>query len=111
LDRLGFALELRDQLVLAVDEAAANVIRHGYQNDLNGKLELSAWIIGEQLHVLLRDQAPAIDPGCVKPRDLDECKVGGLGINLIDMSFDHWHFERPSEGVGNVLTMVKKLPL
>ena len=42
--------------------------------------------------------------------DLSECKDGGLGINLIDMTFDRWHFSAPEMGVGNVLTMVKAVP-
>jgi anti-sigma regulatory factor (Ser/Thr protein kinase) len=110
LDSLGFDTDLRNQLVLAVDEAAANVIRHGYKNAPDGKLELSAWLVDENLEIRLRDFAPPVDASCVKPRDLMECKPGGLGVNLIDMSFDRWWFAKPDHGCGNVLVMTRRLP-
>jgi phosphoserine phosphatase RsbU/P len=110
LTRLGVAEELFEQIVLAVDEALANVIRHGYGGRDDGRLELSNWLIARELHCVLRDYAAPVDPACVRPRDLDECRAGGLGINLIDMTFDRWGFSAPEHGPGNVLRMVKVLP-
>jgi phosphoserine phosphatase RsbU/P len=107
--RLALDTDVIEQIVLAVDEAIANVIRHGYGGDTSGRIELSNRLIGRELHCELRDFAPAIDQSCIKPRNLDECRAGGLGINLIDMTFDRWGFERPADGVGNVLRMVKRL--
>ena len=96
--------------MLSVDEALANIIRHGYAGQDDGRLELSNWLIGRELHCVLRDYAPQIDASCIHPRDLAECKAGGLGINLIDMTFDRWAFSAPEFGLGNVLTMVKAVP-
>jgi len=108
--RLGFTGDIFEQIVLSVDEALANIIRHGYGGHDDGRLELSNWLIGRELHCVLRDFAPRIDATCIHPRDLAECKAGGLGINLIDMTFDRWAFSAPEFGLGNVLTMVKALP-
>jgi phosphoserine phosphatase RsbU/P len=110
LTRLGFTGDALEQIVLSVDEAIANIIRHGYQGSTDGRLELSNWLIGRELHCVLRDFAPRVDAKCIHPRDLAECKAGGLGINLIDMTFDRWVFSAPESGVGNVLTLVKALP-
>jgi phosphoserine phosphatase RsbU/P len=109
LERLALPADEIEQVVLAVDEAIANVIRHGYQGDTSGRIELSNRLLGSELHCELRDFAPTVDQGRIKPRNLDECRAGGLGINLIDMTFDRWGFERPESGLGNVLRMVKKL--
>ena len=110
LQRLALESELINQVVLAVDEAVANVIRHAYRGQENGRLELSNWLIGRSLHVVLRDFAECVDTKCIQPRDLSECRAGGLGINLIDMTFDRWSFDRPEHGDGNVLTMVLTIP-
>lgn len=110
LQRLALDRELVNQVVLAVDEAVTNVIRHAYHGQDNGRLELSNWLVGRALHVVLRDFAAAVDVACIQPRDLSECRAGGLGINLIDMTFDSWHFDRPESGDGNVLTMVLNIP-
>lgn len=106
---LGLAEQASRQLVLAVEEAVTNVIRHGYSGALDGKLELELWLVGAELQVLLRDYAKPVPADCIKPRDLSECRPGGLGINLIDMSFDRWGFEIPTEGNGNLLRMSKDL--
>jgi phosphoserine phosphatase RsbU/P len=111
LRELGVDSALTQHLVLAVDEACANVIRHAYQGDANGRLELDIQLCGRVLEFSLRDFAPRVDPSCIKPRDLNECKPGGLGINLIDQVMDSWHFSVPPDGVGNLLTMCKELPL
>jgi phosphoserine phosphatase RsbU/P len=110
LARLAVEVELLEQIVLAVDEAVANIIRHGYGGSAEGRLELSNWLIGRQLHCVLRDFAPPVDASCVKPRDLSQCRAGGLGVNLIDMTFDSWVFSTPAVGCGNVLTLIKTLP-
>lgn len=109
LKRLLFSAEQRQRVVLAIDEATANVIRHAYGGDPSGRMSLDIWRRGGELHFVLRDWADAVDPSRIKPRDLGECRPGGLGINLIDMVMDRWGFEAPQDGKGNVLRMVKRL--
>ncbi|MCB1588236.1 MAG: SpoIIE family protein phosphatase, partial [Xanthomonadales bacterium] len=85
LQRLGMPADVRQRIVLAIDEATANVIRHAYQGDASGRMSLDIWRMGGQLHFVLRDWAREVDPSRIKPRDLNHCRPGGLGINLIDM--------------------------
>lgn len=110
LAQLGFADDDRQRIVLAVDEAVANVIRHAYGGCCDGRVELSFWLDTDALRFELRDYAQPVDPSRIKPRDLSECRPGGLGINLIDSVMDHWIFRQPEDGVGNQLTMIKRLP-
>lgn len=107
---LGFDEDARGRIVLAVDEAVANVIRHAYGGCCDGRFELSMWLDADALRFELRDWAPPVDPSRIKPRDLSECRPGGLGINLIDSVMDRWCFWPPPDGTGNQLTMIKRLP-
>lgn len=109
LDRLGVDRALRDRLKLVLDEAAANVIRHAYRDCSPGRIELTVERRRGMLRIRLRDEAPPVDPGCVRPRDLDECRPGGLGVNFIDATMDGWRLRPLRRGRGNVLTMFKRL--
>ncbi len=97
------------RIVLAIDEACANIIRHAYRGCGDGRIALRIERHRERLRFRLRDRAPAVDPGCVKPRDLSECRPGGLGINIIDETMDHWRLRPLKRHCGNVLTMVRRL--
>lgn len=108
LARAGVETLLRQSLVLAVDEACANVIRHAYGGACEARIELRLTLDGQELLFELRDFAPCVDADKVKPRDLDECRPGGLGINFIDTLMDSWTLQ-PCVGGGNLLTMRKRL--
>ena len=103
------APELRDRLVLAVDEACTNVIRHAYGGECTRRIALHVARERDMLAFELRDQAPAVDPACLKPRDLSECRPGGLGLPFIDATMDDWTLEPAAEGQGNILRMHKRL--
>lgn len=107
LDRTGVPADLRDRLVLAVDEACCNIIRHAYAGS-SGDIVLSLHRDGDVLEFELRDDAPGVDPGRVTPRDLAECRAGGLGVNFIDALMDGWRLQPRVGGVGNVLRMWKR---
>ncbi|HJU40699.1 MAG TPA: ATP-binding protein, partial [Tahibacter sp.] len=109
LDAAGIAPELRDRLVLAVDEACCNIIRHAYAEH-GGDIVLSLKRDGDVLEFELRDDAPSVDPGRVKPRELGECRSGGLGVAIIDRVMDEWLLQPRKGGSGNVLRMIKRCP-
>ena len=97
----------RERLVLAVHEAACNVIRHAYCG-CEGMFRLTLRQERGILRFALRDYAPPVDPACVRPRDLSECRPGGLGINFIDETMDGWRLRPLKRRRGNVLTMRKR---
>jgi phosphoserine phosphatase RsbU/P len=101
--------ELRDKLVLAVDEACTNIIRHAYSGPCADSISLRISRERDMLAFEIADQAPAIDPSRVRPRDLAECRPGGLGVAFIDALMDEWRIEPGPGGKGNVLRMRKKL--
>jgi sigma-B regulation protein RsbU (phosphoserine phosphatase) len=108
LGKAGVAPAQRDRLKLAIDEAAANVIRHAYGNCGEGSFRIEIRASRGMLRFALRDHAPAVDPARVRPRDLSECRPGGLGINFIDETMDYWRL-RPLRRGGNLLVMRKRI--
>jgi len=105
----GCSAECTADVVMAVDEACQNVIRHAYGGDPGGAIELMIERCGEDLVISLRDFARKVDPKKVKPRDLDEIRPGGLGTHLIREMVDSADFVRPESGEGNLLRMVKRI--
>jgi anti-sigma regulatory factor (Ser/Thr protein kinase) len=68
--------DLRDQLVLALDEMASNALRHGGGNRVSASVRLT-----EQAYLVeVIDQAPSSPPVPAVDRDPSE---GGLGLYLI----------------------------
>jgi len=102
--------EIQD-LVQAVDEAATNIVIHGYR-DGPGTIEIEFVGDANALKVLLRDQAPAFDPTRVPAPNLDvplwERRPGGLGIHLVRMFVDEMAY-RTTEAGANELALVKHL--
>ena len=96
-------------IVMAVDEACQNIIRHAYDGDPDDEIVLEIAQSGDQLVLSLRDFAPRIDPAAVRPRDLDDLRPGGLGTHLIREVMDEAEFTRPPSGPGNLLRMVKRI--
>lgn len=96
-------------LVLALDEACQNVIRHAYGPDREGDIGLAIERKGDELVFLVTDWAPRTDPARVRPRDPDDVRPGGLGTFLIQEVMDAADFVEPPPGCGNLLRMVKRV--
>jgi len=109
LDELGLDPLLRDRLVLAVDEACSNIIRHAYGADGGGSIGLQLARCGPWLRFELTDSAPCSDLARMKPKPLGDCRCGGMGLALIDEVMDDWRLERGAGGRGNRLVLSKRI--
>jgi sigma-B regulation protein RsbU (phosphoserine phosphatase) len=107
--RAGCGEPCTRDVVLAVDEACQNVIRHGYHGDRDGEIVLELLRDGPDLVVYLRDFAPKVDPGKVHPRELEDLRPGGLGTHFIREVMDAQEFLAAETGAGNVLRMRKRI--
>ncbi len=96
-------------VVMAVDEACQNVIRHAYGGLPGGEIQLHVDRRGDELIFSLRDFAPKVDPAQVKPRDLDDLRPGGLGTHLIRSVMDRAEFVNTDAEPGNLFRMVKRI--
>jgi serine phosphatase RsbU (regulator of sigma subunit)/anti-sigma regulatory factor (Ser/Thr protein kinase) len=105
---LGAAIDAVDDMILAVEESAANIVLHGYGGQ-GGEIEVEVRLEGNALIVSLRDEAPLFDPRDVSPPDLslplEQRPLGKLGIYLVSQLVDQVnHAARP--GGGNELTLI-----
>ena len=102
-----------DDVVQAVDEAATNVITHGYRGT-SGWLELEMAVDRDRCVVTLSDGAPAFDPTDVPEPDLSVPPLarapGGMGVHLIREATDTFSY-RPRPGGGNILTMIRSIEI
>ncbi len=96
-------------IVIAVDEANQNVIRHAYKGAPNGQVVLDISRENDDIVLHLRDFAEKVDVSRIKPRDLDDIRPGGLGTHFIREVMDEVEFISPPDGTGNLLRMKKRI--
>ncbi len=100
--------EWADELVLAVDEACQNIIRHGYKGRRGGRIELSIRREPKALTVELLDFAPPVKQDECRGRKLNELRPGGLGTHFMRTLTDRVQYLRLKGKAGNRLRMTKK---
>jgi anti-sigma regulatory factor (Ser/Thr protein kinase) len=108
----GFDRGQSEQLALAVDEAATNVIEHAYGGAGDRDVEVRFDDAGGDLSVELVDDGAAVDPRDVPSVDLQryasERRTGGLGMHLMGQIMDSVTFRR--RGRRNVCALRKAKP-
>jgi anti-sigma regulatory factor (Ser/Thr protein kinase) len=112
--RLGFTDAHAGQIALAVDEAIVNVMKHGYDKKLDGRIWLRLTPLGPAnspasgVEIVIEDEAKQVEPDAIKGRDLEDIRPGGLGVHIIREVMDDVRYEkRPGHQSGMRLTMTK----
>jgi len=93
-------------LVLALDEACTNIIRHAYQHE-KGPVNLKMEHLKDRVRFTLRDYGKSCDPKHIRSRDLADIRPGGVGVHIIQQAFDVVTYEPHQRGTK--LTLEKKL--
>jgi serine/threonine-protein kinase RsbW len=100
------------KVILAVDEAVSNIMRHAYEDFARGtrSIEVVFQADEEKITLTLKDSGREFDPTGVREPDISEhVKLGkkyGLGLFLMRRIMDEVKFVFRS-GIENMLTMVK----
>lgn len=97
-----------EDIVLAVAEACANIIKHGYMNQPDGRINLYLEIMPKKLCITIEDFGSQWDPAALEPRNLDEIRPGGMGIHLMTCTMDCVEFDCSGKK-RNQVRMVKQL--
>jgi anti-sigma regulatory factor (Ser/Thr protein kinase) len=85
-------------VVLALDEACANIIRHAYQGDSERPIRLRCDCSGDAIECVLRDFGTPCDPAKIRGRDLQDFRPGGLGVRIMQKAFDCVDFQPKARG-------------
>ncbi len=111
---LGFDDQTTGQVVLSVDEALTNIIKHAYKSACDRPIEIELSVQETQalpaLRISLRDYGCWVDPSLIRSRDLHDIRPGGLGVHIMKNCMDSVDY-RQADGGGTLLTMTKNLPV
>ncbi len=101
LQNTRFSQADRKKIELAIEEAVVNIIRHAYQDPgheiamifrkLPGKIEIEIRDSGKPFNPL--EHILPIDPNL----SLEERKIGGIGLSLIENIMDELDYKRQDE--------------
>jgi anti-sigma regulatory factor (Ser/Thr protein kinase) len=105
LEKFPFSERQRTLMVLGVDEACTNIIRHAYQLRDDQPISLSLEGKADAVCVRLRDYGTQAQPGSIESRrPADLIRPGGLGLHLIRNAFDQVDYILRRRGTELVLT-------
>ncbi len=96
-------------VVLAVDEACSNVIRHAYGAECDDEIVLEVFADRDAMTFRITDFANPVDLHAVRPRTGEALFPGGFGIRIIHQVMDKVEFMGHPEHAGNVLLMAKRI--
>ena len=97
-----------DDVVLALAEAAQNVVKHAYNGKPTGdtmRVEIS--FKDNQLIIEIYDKGKPVIPENIKLRKIDDIKPGGLGTFFIGQIMDEVTFKTSASDWVNHLIMTK----
>ncbi len=110
----GFGEDKADEVVLAIDEACTNAIRHSYQGEQDKVIALQVVSEDAYIEFEVRDSGQSAPPENLMRKELEapnpeDLKPHGLGVQLIYEVFDEVVFW-PGEEEGNCVVMRLNLP-
>jgi len=110
-DKIDLDKDLKDELVLAIAEAAQNIVKHGYKGveETSDRMEIKISLKDGQLEIGFFDKGKAVVPENVQHRKLDDIKPGGLGTFFIKEIMDGAVFQKDQKGWINHLILTKKI--
>jgi sigma-B regulation protein RsbU (phosphoserine phosphatase) len=80
---------------------------HAYAGRRDGEITLAMHRLQDGMMLRIRDFAPKVDTGNIRPRSLDDVRPGGLGTHFIQAVMDDATFIPLPDGEGNLLELVK----
>ncbi len=111
-DEFGISEETAGKIMLSVDEACTNIIKHAYKETKNGEIIIQFHYSPKEIEIIIKDNGKHFNPNNIPEPDLakyqKQKKVGGLGMFLMKKLMDKVTYETLSNGT-NKLTMVKNL--
>ncbi|MDA7714770.1 ATP-binding protein [Candidatus Pelagibacter sp.] len=110
-EKINLPQEQKDELVLAIAEAAQNIVKHAYKDveETNDKMQIKISFKGNQLEIGFFDKGKPVIPENIQHRKLDDIKPGGLGTFFIKQIMDEAIFKKNQKGWVNHLVLTKTI--
>ena len=110
-NKIDLPQEQKDELVLAIAEAAQNIVKHAYKDvqETTDKMEIKISLKDGKLEIGFFDKGKPVVPENIQHRKLDDIKPGGLGTFFIKQIMDGAVFKKDQKGWVNHLILTKKI--
>ena len=110
-EKINLPQDQKDELVLAIAEAAQNIVKHAFKNSASPTELMVVQISCEnnKLQIAFYDRGTPVDPKKVKHREIDNVKPGGLGTFFIQEIMDAVEFKDGKKPWINHLVLTKQL--
>ena len=106
LQKLPVTNEFRHDLKLVSEELLANIIKHGYDQHSDEKINIELAVDGSSVRLTFTDSAREFNPlERNSPEILNDLSAGGMGIMLVRSLTDEQSYKRDSNL--NVFTVTK----
>lgn len=106
-EECGFSEESTEKIVLAVDEACTNIIKHAYNYYPDGVINISIKFYDAKFTVAITDSGKHFNPNSVPEPDIREYykqkKIGGLGMFLMKKLMDEVKYSTLSDNKNQVI--------
>lgn len=109
---LNIDINTTNQIVVSVDEACTNIIKHTFKYDESNRIEVEYKSEGHKFIIIIRYKGKSFDPSKKHNPNMKhyfaKYKVGGLGIPLMKKAMDKIEFEHTKPDL-NSLTLIKEI--
>ena len=110
-EKINLPQEQKDELVLAIAEAAQNIVKHAYKDveETTDAMQIKISLKDGDLEIGFFDKGKPVVPENIQHRKLDDIKPGGLGAFFIKQIMDGAVFKKDQKGWVNHLILTKKI--
>ena len=110
-EKINLPQEQKDELVLAIAEAAQNIVKHAYKGveETTDTMQIKISLKDGELEIGFFDKGKPVVPENIQHRKLDDIKPGGLGTFFIKQIMDGAVFKKDQKGWVNHLILTKKI--
>jgi serine/threonine-protein kinase RsbW len=95
-EKAGFSEDTIGKIILAVDEACTNIIKHAYKNLPGGIIDIEIEYSNPRFAIKIVDQGISFDVQKVPEPDIQEYykqkRIGGLGVYLMKKLMDEVNY-------------------
>ena len=110
-EKINLPQEQKDELVLAIAEAAQNIVKHAYKGveETTDTMQIKISLKDGDLEIGFFDKGKPVVPQNIQHRKLDDIKPGGLGTFFIKQIMDNAIFKKDQKSWVNHLILTKKI--
>ena len=110
-EKINLPQDQKDELVLAIAEAAQNIVKHAYKGveNTSDHMQIKISLKGDNLEIGFFDKGKPVVAENIQHRKLDDIKPGGLGTFFIKQIMDAAVFKKDQKEWVNHLVLTKKI--